>query len=122
MHVKGLVNGVQMKKTSGKLQVGVRDGPARVCVGDEAARDELRPLKAPEHWHIRLVTGARLQFIAWEAHSPGPFPCRVMVTLRDWSERDEFGQSRRPGREVLRGPPEVIELLMNSFSQIDPSL
>ena len=74
-YVEGLGNGVQMKETSGELQVGVRDVPAQVFIGDETACDELRPLEAPEHWHVRLVTGAWLQFDAWEPHPPpAPFP------------------------------------------------
>ena len=63
-HVKDLGNGVQMEETSGQLQIGVCDGPAWVLVGDEAARDESRPFKTPEHRYVRLDTGARLQFVA----------------------------------------------------------
>ena len=94
--------GVQVDKTSCKLEAGICDGPTRVVIGNEAVCDKLRPFKAPEQGHVHLVAGTRLEFVSRKPNSNGSFPRRVVVVLCDL--------------------PEFIECLVNSFVRVDPSL
>ena len=73
------------------LTVGIRDGPAWILIGHEAAHDKLPPFEAPEQGHVRLVAGMRSEFVSQKPNSTSPFSRRAVVALCNWCEWNEFG-------------------------------
>ena len=103
-----------MEETAGEFEVGICDGAGGVVIGDQAGRDVVRPLEAPDDWDTGGKTGTGGEIVSGEPDAAGASTGGVVVTLSGGRQWDKFGNAGRPGRDVLSHPPKVLEGLVDT--------
>ena len=87
-NIKRLGKGVQVQEPASQFEVGVCNGTIWIFVGDETARDVLRPQEPPHQGLSRTASTARDKVVAREPHPSRTNPGGVMMSLRRGRERD----------------------------------